>query len=85
MILSSAMHSLDWWKQMAWWFFLSWDSENEGFLYTDSLSQKTVTNPSIGTSIILNLYLNEINKSVAIHNATTLPPKVEPLTVFWLF
>ena len=65
-IMSSAMHYLARWKYMAWSFFLSWDSENESFLYTYYLSQKIFADPSIYTPTILNLYLNETIKSTAI-------------------
>ena len=64
--------------------FLELGSKNEAFLYTDSLSQKTFAAPSIGTPIILNLYLNETFKFVAIHNASNSAPKVEFSTIFYL-
>ena len=45
--------------------------------------RKTFISPSIGTPIILNLYLNETIKSVVIRNAKNSAPKVELSTVFW--
>ena len=53
---------------MAWCFSLSWNVENEAFLNTYFLSQRTFAAPSICTSIIINLYLNETINSVAIFN-----------------
>ena len=77
-------HVLPWLKYMAWCFFLSLDPANEAFLYTYLLSHKTFDDSSIGTPIILNLYLNETIKFVAIHNATNSVPKTELSTVFCL-
>ena len=70
---------------MDWYFLLSWDSENDALLYTDSLPQKKIADPSIGTPIILNLYLNETIKSVGICYATILPQKLnfQPYSASW--
>ena len=78
------MYPLAWWKQMDWWFFLSLDSANEEFLYKYSLSQKPSSYPSLGTPIILNLYLNEPIKFITIRNATNSFPKFELSNIFCL-
>ena len=53
-------------------------------MYTDPLSQKTFAAPSVDTPIIINLYLNETIKSVAICNAKNSATKVELSTIFYL-
>ena len=83
-IMSAAMHSISHWNHMSWWFLLSWDLANEEFLYKNSLSHKTFAAPSIGTQIILNLYLNETIKSIVIYNAMNSAQKLEFSTVFSL-
>ena len=63
-------------------FFLSLDSANEVFLYTDSFSQKNISAPSIGIQIFIDFYLNETIKSIAIRNATNSALGVKLLTIF---
>ena len=53
----------------------------DAFLYTASLSQKTLAHPSIGIPDILNLHRKDVICSVAILRVTNSDPKVELSTV----
>jgi hypothetical protein len=70
---------------MALCFFIKVDSGILTFLTTPRLSQKTFAGPSTGTPNIQSLYLKATIKSLQIHKATNLLPKVADSTVFCCF
>ena len=70
-----AMLSRNLWYTMELCFLFSTDSGLDTFVTTLWLSQKQLVGPSIGTPIILNLYLMPSFISVALFSATNSLPK----------
>ena len=84
-IRTHATASRAWWYAIERCFFLMADSAPIEIFVTDSLSQKTLQGPYIGTPNMRSLYRRAISISTSTRIATNSEPKVLASTLFWRF